>query len=183
MSDYKVDTIGQKLRIILDWIVFDKKSYENNFAKKVRDAFVAFVEKNETILIEDLYNKINFNIPEGDGRFVFWRENKNKCMGAIFLHSISLHFNTKDKNGKDLIMMSLDSLVDDKKFDSSIIKNLEYLLINDLEVYGWCSLIKKINLLTDEQFEKLTDNDMILNFNLSDRLIDKLKKDFEKKSK
>ena len=29
MSNSKVDTFGQKLRILLDWIVFDQKSYEN----------------------------------------------------------------------------------------------------------------------------------------------------------
>ena len=181
MSNSKVNTFGQKLRILLDWIVFDEKSYENNFAIKIRDAFNSFIDKNETILIEDLYNKINLSFPDINGKFVFWRENKNKCMSAIFLHAISLHFNTDDKNGKDLITMSLDSLIDNKKFDTSIIKNLEYLLLNDLELYGWVLLINKINQLSDEEFSKLSDDDMKLNFNLSQRLVEKLKKDYNNK--
>ena len=181
MNSYKVQSSGQKLRIILDWIVFDNQSHKNNFAQNVRDAFLLFVKNDNVDDIKQLYNKIQNTIPDNEGKFVFWRENKDKCLGAVFLHAISMHFNTENKNGKDLIIMALNSLIDGKKFDTSIIKNMEYLMVNDLELYGWCSLIKKINILNNEQFSKLSDEDMKLKFNFSDKLIDKLKKDYQKK--
>ena len=183
MNNQKVKSTGQKLRIILDWIVFDLDSHQNNFAMDVREAFISFIQDDETNKIKNLYNKIQNSTPDSNGKFVFWKENKEKCLGAIFLHAISLHFNTENKNGKDLIIMGLNSLIDGTKFNSNIIKNMEYLMVNDLELYGWCTLIKKINLLNDQQFSKLSDDDMKLNFNFSDELINKFKKDYEEKIK
>ncbi len=177
-------SIERKLRTVIGYITFSGYA---EIDREVRDLFERYVDGKKRKKTSKAISKMFHSLPsEVPAELRFWRINRKRYMGAVFLHATIPWFRsvgnsfkhlrfkstrTKDKVQKpldkrfkcaDAVRVALNAFIDGQDIPEFLIVGFDVTYGWDNMTKRWLTILHKVREMTDSEFGNLTGCSMNL---------------------